>query len=215
MIRGLLLLVAVAGASAQTHRLEITLEKQEKGQWRKVDPGLVLEQGDKVRFRASANFAGYLYVMNRATSGDYSLLFPREDTGRANRIEQGREYLVPATEGHFSIAGPPGHEIVYWLVSPVEFQPGVRPVPGTAGRPPAKLIPRCDDTILRARGDCVDTSAGPRPLRENERLPENLAALREAASRELVFVRRDKAAVVSAPHSLEGPVIFEFRVAHK
>ena len=209
-----ILLLAAAGAAAQTHRLEITLEKQTSGAWRAVDPGLVLEPGDRVRFRARANFAGYLYVMNRATSGDYSLLFPREDTGRANRIEAGRDYLVPATDGAFRVTGPPGHEIVYWLASPVELS-GLPPMPARAPKVPEKLIPRCDDTILRARGDCVDSSAGLRAVRGAEPLPDNLAGVPQASSRELVFMKQQSAAVVSSPQALEGPMIFEFRLAHK
>jgi hypothetical protein len=32
-------------------RMELTLERQEGGAWRAVDPGLVFAQGDRVRFR--------------------------------------------------------------------------------------------------------------------------------------------------------------------
>ena len=75
------------------HRIEITLERQEGEAWRAVDPGLVLDSGDRVRFRFRANFDGYLYVMNEGTSGAYTLLFPREETGRENNIRAGKEYL--------------------------------------------------------------------------------------------------------------------------
>jgi hypothetical protein len=203
-------------------RLEIVLEKREDRNWRAVDPGWVFEQNDRVRFRARANFDGYLYVMNRSTSGRYSLLFPGEETGRKNQIEAGREYLVPATEGWFRIAGPAGHEIVYWLVSPVELQgegsikPYIPlPSPPKPAKAPPHLTPRCDDTILRARGDCVDSSAGLKAIPEKEPLPENLAGLANPASRELVFVRQPNASVVAAPAALKGPVVFEFRLAHK
>jgi hypothetical protein len=64
------------------------------------------------------------------------------------------------------------------------------------------MTPRCDETILRARGDCVDTSAGPKPGRD-------------LRSRDLTFMRRQNSAVVAAPAELAGPVVFEFRLAHK
>src|ERR1700719_994271 len=98
------------------YRMEISLERREGGAWHTVDPGLVLEQNDRVRFRFQTNFAGYLYVMNQSTSGTYSMLFPGEETGRENRIQAGRDYVVPATQTLFRIAGPAGHEIVYWMV---------------------------------------------------------------------------------------------------
>ncbi|HYM09930.1 MAG TPA: DUF4384 domain-containing protein [Bryobacterales bacterium] len=204
------------------HRLEITLEKKEASGWRTVDPGLVFEHNDLVRFRVRANFDGYLYVMNQSTSGRYSLLFPSEEAGTKNRMEAGRDYLVPATQGWFRIAGPPGHEVVYWLASPLELpgEEGVKPYvplppPPEPGKIPPNITPRCDDTILRARGDCVDTSAGAKPVGSKDRLPENLAGVPRAASRDLLFVRRPQASVVASPAGLQGPVVFEFRLAHR
>jgi len=58
-----------------SQRIELTLERQESGTWRPVDPGLVFDSGDRVRFRFRSNFDGYLYVMNQATSGKYETLF--------------------------------------------------------------------------------------------------------------------------------------------
>jgi hypothetical protein len=87
--------------------MEITLECLQGDVWKVEDPGLVFAQDDRVRFRFHTNFDGYLYVMNQATSGDYQTLFPREDTGQQNRIEAGKEYVVPATQGWFRVAGRP------------------------------------------------------------------------------------------------------------
>ena len=213
---------------AQSQRMEIVLEKREGASWRAVDPRLVLEQGDHVRFRIRTNFDGYLYVMNQSTSGRYTLLFPTEDSGQKNQIQSGRDYLIPATQGSFRIAGPPGQEIVYWLVTPVELQSDRGPAPQDyvplppppkPGKIPPTLTPRCDDTIMRARGDCVDTSAGPKPVAEGEVLPENLAgrvrAGSGAAPRELLFMRQQNSSVVASPATATGPAIFEFRLAHK
>lgn len=203
------------------HRIEITLERMEGTAWRAIDPGLVLDSGDRIRFRFRANFDGYLYVMNEGTSGAYTLLFPREETGRENNIQSGKEYLVPATEAWFRIAGPPGHDIVYWLVSPVVLAtgqpPAYRPLPPPPKTPPPRenLLPRCDDAIFRARGLCVDSSAGPKNVTGKEALPENLAGVEGLTARELIIMRQEKAAVLSSPAPLAGPVVYEFRLAHK
>lgn len=199
------------------HRMELMLQRLEGSAWHTIDPGLVLAQGDRVRFRFRTNFDGYLYVTNQSTSGKYEQLFPREETGQDNRVEAGKEYQVPATSTVFRIAGPPGHEIVYWLVTPARLtEPPARfeapPGPKTA---PLTLIPRCDDTVLRARGDCIDNSAGPRMVPRGEAMPQSLAAAADAGRRDLLFMRQQDTSVISSPVPLTGPVIYEFRLAHR
>lgn len=223
MISYWLLLAALAQTKAITqgpHRLEIVLERREADVWKAVDPGLVFQRGDRVRFKAKTNFGGYLYVMNRSTSGKYDLLFPTGEAGVKNQIQADREYLVPATQGAFRVTGPPGQEIVYWLISPVEMKKDGAdyvplPPPPKPGKVPPNLIPRCDDTIMRARGDCVDTSAGAKPIGPKGNVPESLAGIAQATPPDVMFVRQQSASVVAAPATLEGPVIFEFRLAHR
>src|ERR1035438_7628492 len=110
----MVLALALAGASGitETHspaqtrnRMEITVQRLENGFWKLVDPGLIFDRNDRVRFRYRANFAGYLYVVNRSTSGKVERLFPREETGQDNRIAAGKDYTIPATEAIFRIAG--------------------------------------------------------------------------------------------------------------
>ena len=224
----ILALACVPGASQTQsagqagHRMEITVQRLEHGVWKLVDPGLVFERNDRVRFRYRANFAGYLYVVNRSTSGKVEQLFPREETGQDNKIAAGREYTVPATEAIFRIAGPAGHELIYWLASPVELAKGAaKPVAGGSDLPPVttprpdELIPRCDDAIFRARGDCVDSSAGPQCIAEGEQLPQGMAGAGAATPRDLLFLRREKTTVVASPVPLTGPIVYEFRLAHK
>jgi Domain of unknown function (DUF4384) len=193
------------------HRIEITLERLEKGSWRVIDPGLVLAQGDRVRFRFHTNFDGFLYVTNFSSSGKYGQLFPREETGQNNQIASGREYQVPATSTVFRIAGPAGYETVYWLVSPSRLSTP----PATPTTKPLTLTPRCDDAILRARGDCIDSSAGPKLIPREVELPQELAQAAGDSRRELLFMRQENKAVISSPQPLTGPVVYEFRLAHR
>src|SRR3954464_11535104 len=102
MPRTLLLacLIPVALA-AQSQSVEIVLERSESGAWKTIDPGLVLAQGNLVRFRFRTTFDGYLYVINSGSSGAQSLLFPGDATGRNNRVQAGTEYFVPSTRASF------------------------------------------------------------------------------------------------------------------
>jgi len=200
------LLLAVTGAFAQSaSRMEITMERRDGNAWKAVDPGLVLAADEKVRFRFKSNFKGYLYVTNHSTSGTNTLLFPRQDTGSVNRIEAGKEYVVPATAGAFRVEGPAGFDVISWMVSPVMLASASVPehsehaVPG----PDVELKPRCDDSIFKARGDCVDTSAGPKSRGDSE------------PSKDLVFMRQKNSSVIASPAPLKGPVIYEFRLAHR
>src|SRR5581483_7564747 len=187
---------------AQT-RMEIVVEKKRGDEVEAMNPGHVFETGDLVRFRFRMDSAGYLYVMNYSTSEKYALLFPKEDGGE-NVIEQSKEYVIPATSGGwFRIAGPAGQDIVYWMLAPTELT-RARPVPSDMrppGRPsgsPATVTPRCDDTIFRARGDCVDPTAGVKP-----------------GSDRLSVDRRGDRSIISSFEPLARPVIYEFRVAHR
>jgi hypothetical protein len=78
------------------------------------------------------------------------------------------------------------------------------------------LIPRCDDAILKARGDCVDSSAGPKLVPRDADVPQNLAdAAGQADPRDLLFMRQKNTAVISSPVPLTGPIMYQFRLAHR
>jgi len=206
--------------SQSSQRIEITLERQVGEIWKAVDPGFVFEKGDRIRFRFRSNFDGFLYVMDLGTSGDYSLLFPREETGRENKIVSGKEYQIPATQAYqFRVSGPPGHDVVYWMMSPLALASGstgfIPPALPKAKQPPKTLIPRCDDSIFRARGECIDSSAGLRGISDADEVPDNLKNVPRMNSRELIIMRKEESSLISSPVPLTGPVIYQFRLAHK
>ena len=210
-------LALVAQSQSQSQSMEIVLERNEAGAWKTIDPGLVLKSGDLLRFRFRATFDGYLYVINSGTSGGQSLLFPADNTGRNNRVEAGREYLVPATGASFQVAGPAGHDVVYWLISPVPLDgnPAAALNSNRAPRPAGKLIPRCDQSIFRARGLCIDSSAGPRNVADPAALPDAIStSAPNLQARELVIVQDKNRSRVSSSGKLTGPIVYEFRLAH-
>jgi Domain of unknown function (DUF4384) len=123
-------LVLANSLAAQTpQRIDVAVELGDAGGWHAVNPATVFAPGDRLRFRVSSTFAGFLYVVNYGTSGSYDLLFPSSDTGSDNRIAAGRDFIVPGTQGAFRVGGPAGHDIIYWLVSPVEFGRQYQPLP--------------------------------------------------------------------------------------
>jgi hypothetical protein len=205
-------------AAAQTpQRIDVAVERGDAGGWHTVNPATVFAPGDRLRFRVSSTFAGYLYVVNHGTSGRYDLLFPRSDIGSDNRIAAVRDFIVPGSHGSFSVGGPPGHDVIYWLVSPVEFGREYKPLPPppAPGVVPPSFRPRCDDALLKARGECVDTTAGIKPVKPGEKLPENMHDLASATSRDLVFTEDQGQTAVSSPTPLSGPIIYELLLAHR
>ena len=164
--------------------MEIFLEKKDGAKVHLMDPGHVFKEGDLVRFRFRAAFPGFLYVINQSSSCKYTLLFPKDETGRDNHVQAAKDYMIPATEkGWFRIEGPPGYETVYFLVAPAslggappEYVPLPPPPPATAA--PFDVHPRCDDEIFKARGDCVDMDAGAQSLsRRRPERPQNFSDL--------------------------------------
>ena len=210
----LALLVPIAnGQTASPFRMEILLEKENHGKVAVMEPGHVFESGDRLRFRFTPNFGGTLFVMDRGTSGSYTLLFPKEDTGTNDRIEAGKAYLLPATDkGWFRVTGPAGHDVVYFVVTSAKTGATATPAPHLPppGEAPPGMTPRCNDELFRARGDCIDLSAGPKAA--GDKLPDGFSGL---TARDLFFIRKDKASVVSSPEPTDGPVVYEFHVAHK
>ena len=204
-------------------RIELRLERLDNATWKEVDPATVFHPGDRLRFQFRANFNGYLYVMNQGTSGAYELLFPRQDTGSMNRVQADRSYIVPATEGGaFRVSGPPGYDVMHWMVTPLDLEKGEAnhgyvplPPPPKSGALPKSMTPRCDDGIWKARGECIDSDAGAHAVDQAGDLPDNLQGIPHANSRDLLFIQKDKAAIVSSPDGLVAPVIYEFRLAHK
>jgi hypothetical protein len=229
MIRRLFTAVALAALTwaavfAQTktmtqgaHRMELVLERYESDNWRAIDPALVLAQNDRVRFRFRSNFDGYLYVSNQGSSGKYEQLFPRQETGQDNRVASGRDYQVPSTSAVFRISGPAGYDTIYWLVTPARVNdapPRVDVPSGYSGKP-LTLTPRCDDAVLKARGECIDHAAGLKLVPRGEQMPDALAGALAQNRSDLLFLQQEGKAVISSAQPLTGPVIYEFRLAHR
>ncbi len=61
-----------------------------------VDVDSTFHSGDRIRLSIEANGNGYLYVINRGSSGSWKVLFPSAEVdGGSNTIERGRRYEIP------------------------------------------------------------------------------------------------------------------------
>jgi len=207
------ILVAIP-AVAEDQRMEVVLEKRSAAGWGVAEPGQVLDQGDEVRFRLTSNMDGRLYVYNRTPEGRSELIFPDGASSTENRLEAGQEFLMPE-DGAFGIEGPPGHDLIYWVVSPEESR---RPpmeisqllTPANLPAPP-RFTPSCDETVLRARSLCVDPAAGAQVLK-----PVSQSTSSGTLKTRSITIEQDRnAAVITSPRSRDGFVIFEYRLAHR
>lgn len=218
----------VAGAQKEAvlnRRVDLVLEKKEGSSARPMDPAHVFAEGDLIRFRLRSGINGFLYVIDRGSSGKYEQLFPRSGENRDRSVKIGREYVIPDSDtGWFRVQAPAGYETVYFLVSPMDLGkslPTRVPLTQSPGEQHditdafATATPRCDDQLFRARGECLDTNAGLKPVQQGEKLPERLSQIPTVTSRDLVVVKDSNDTSISSTEPFDGPVIYHFRIAHK
>jgi len=195
--------------------LEITLErKHDDGKVEAMAPNHVFKAGDQVRLRLRSHYDGFLYVMDQGTSGKFATVFPAADAGMDNRIRMDKDYYVPAGDDDwFNVGGPAGFDTLYFLLSPTALaQPSAASF--VAPGPISSMRPRCNDKIFRARGDCMDDSAGLAVVPPNQPLPAPIAPIAGSASRDLTFTNK-KGGTVSVSGGTSAPLLYTFRLAHQ
>ena len=207
------LLLALAASAAEAPAVDISVEHWSGSEWRTVEPTTVFSANDQIRFRFSTTTPGYLYVLNRSSTGETEWIFPNQQTGRRNSVEPGQSYLVPATDGAFVIGGTPGFDITYWLVSPTplsDWEHSLEP-------PPAKvedtLLPRCREGVLKARGVCLDDRAGAGAVRDTGNVPKVFGEEPALRSRSLRFTGKGSSTRIQGRQN--APLLYEFRIAHR
>jgi len=201
--------------------ITLRLEQKRGNNSATVPQNSVFRNGDILRFRLTSRIAGYLYVVDKGTTGQTTTLFPGSTTtGSQNRIEPDQTMVVPAAgDGWFEVSGPSGFDTIYLLVSstPISIPPAAAPGGGQENpqsATPSNLLPRCNDEIFKARGECIDSSAGVPPLPPDAPLPRELVPLAKSAARDIILADDgDEVTVKSAP-SAKLPLIYTFRLAH-
>lgn len=88
---------------------KVQIERNRNGNLSFVSPKATFLNGDKIAFRTSLNFSGYLTVINLGTSGKITPLY-------SGQVTAGRDIRVPA-QGWITVAGPAGKEVVNFIMS--------------------------------------------------------------------------------------------------
>ncbi|MGH9720242.1 MAG: DUF4384 domain-containing protein [Bryobacteraceae bacterium] len=87
-----------------------------------VDPSREFRSGDEIRLHVESNIDGYLYIVQKGSSGIAKVLFPAaEINGGSNAVRRGIPYPVPA-EGFFQFDQNPGEERLTVIVSRVALE---------------------------------------------------------------------------------------------
>src|SRR5262249_51869112 len=97
-------------------RLSI-LKTAQDGQTTEVAPDTSFQPVDRVRLNIQVSDSGYLYIINRGSSGTWTSLFPSAEAPNAsNAVSPGATYTVPP-DRNFVISDPPGEEKLFIILS--------------------------------------------------------------------------------------------------
>jgi len=207
--------ISPALASEPSHSkltVQIVIEQQKGDEWERVDAQKVFHSGDTVRFRFRASRGGYLYVLDRSSDKTTAWLFPHAGS-EESKVAENVEYLIPEGQGAFEVAGSPGFDVTYWILSPTPIDRTATNVP-TSGDETSTLEPRCRTEVLRARGLCTDERAGPQPLTNSGDLPLQPPESDKLKSRDLKFKTEEGATEITGLTNQSDVVVYEFKIAH-
>lgn len=154
---------------------------------KEVDSSYTFHSGDKVRLQIEANVDGYLYVLQKGSTGKDRMLFPDPRiNGGDNKIARGILYSVPGNQW-FTFDNNPGTENLTVAVSRTPMKSVVPPAPPkqTAS---SQAKPKEDEGLVSV-------------VSVVEELNQNVR------SRDLVLIQ-EKAPVVTAPaQPVAAPVV--------
>ena len=137
--------------------LRYSILKREGSETTEVDPATVFHSGDRIRLRVDVNTAGYLYIINRGSSGSWNPLFPSAKIAKGdNHVQKGIQYEIPA--GYvFTFDEQPGTEKLFIVYSRRPVSDLEELIYSLAGGQDLKAPPRPDDgKILLAQANIED-----------------------------------------------------------
>ena len=106
-------------ASGQPLGLRINVQRYNPdGSTTDVLPDTVFHSGDRIRFSVEPNARGFLYVVNRGSSGTWKAMFPSpEIEGGDNRVDAMHPYVVPPGKHVFTFDATVGTENLFVVCS--------------------------------------------------------------------------------------------------
>jgi len=91
--------------------LKYSVLKAVDGSMATAPPDAEFHNGDKIQIRFQSNYPGYLYILNKGTSGKCEKMFPSPEVeSRDNSISAWREYILPPDGNLMGFHDAPGVE---------------------------------------------------------------------------------------------------------
>jgi hypothetical protein len=137
--------------------LRYSILKREGSETTEVKPDTAFHSGDRIRLRVEVNTAGYLYIINRGSSGNWNPLFPSPKIAKGdNRVQKAIQYEIPA--GYvFTFDEQPGTEKLFIVFSRRPVSDLEELIYSLTGGQDLKTPPRPDDgKILLAQAKIED-----------------------------------------------------------
>ena len=195
--------------------LRYSILKREGPETVEVDPTAVFHSGDRIRLRVDVNTAGYLYIINRGSSGNWNPLFPSAKIAKGdNHVQKGIQYEIPA--GYvFTFDEQPGTEKLFIVFSRRPVSDLEELIYSLTGGQDLKTPPRPDDgKILLAQANIEDRM---------------IDRLRNVYSRDLIIEKTDETTppppsapskekavyVVNPSKSADARVVADVTLIHK
>jgi len=98
-------------------RYNLLLVDQQSGESQPVDSDRVFQPGECVALDLEANHSGYLYVLDRGSSGTWNPLLPSAEMPDESNVVSSRARIRVPQNYCFKIEGPPGEERVFVVLS--------------------------------------------------------------------------------------------------
>jgi hypothetical protein len=195
--------------------LRYSILKREGFETTEVDPDTVFLSGDRIRLRVDVNTPGYLYIINRGSSGNWNPLFPSANIAKGdNHVQKGVEYEIPA--GYvFTFDEQPGTEKLFIVFSRKPVSDLEELIYSLTGGQNLKTSPRPDDgKILLAQANIEDRMIDRfRNVYSRDLIIEKVD---EATPRPPSAPSREKAVyVVNPSKSADARVVADVTLIHK
>ena len=97
--------------------IRYSIELKRNGKTQRVSNKFQFRTGDSIRFHVTSNINGFAYILlSSGSRGEQSVLFPDDTTKESNRVERGKEYVMPG-KGFLTFDENPGTEKLTLLLS--------------------------------------------------------------------------------------------------
>jgi hypothetical protein len=193
-------------------KLLLTIERWKKDGWETANAQSVFKPQDRLRFRFRTSVSGYLYILNQASSGKTSWIYPLKST-HPDELSEGQEVIIPNTEGSFAVGGPPGFDTLYWIMRSTPFE--LHEVPADKLDVPSTLISRCPEETSETEVTCLDKNAGPKALTDTKKLQSAIGLPGSLVARDLTFEPTPKATEISTnSDGASDGIMYQLKIAH-